>query len=599
MATPRTLCDIFYASVDTYRKHAHLKVKRGGVWKDISSDEFKVAVEEISMGLRALGVAPGDRVGLLSENRPEWAYADLASLCAAALDVPIYATLLPAQVLYILNDSEAKVCFASTSAQARKVLEVRTQAKALQHVVLFDEEPLEGTMSLAELRTKGRAALAKDQGAVRARAAEAKPESIATLIYTSGTTGDPKGVMLTHANLVSNVLAASAPFVGMGPEDTALSFLPLCHVFERMGGHYLLLGKGVTIAYAESVEKVPENMLEVRPSLMLSVPRLYEKIYARIHEKVAADPPLRQAIFRWAIGVGRRRFRHQVENTAPSVGLRLQAAFADALVFAKIRARTGGRLRLFISGGAPLSREIAEFFGAVGLVILEGYGLTETSPVITVNLPHRMKPGTVGPPIEGVEVKIADDGEILTRGPHVMKGYYGKPEATAEAIDQDGFFHTGDIGVIDQGGFLVITDRKKDILVTSGGKNIAPQPIENKLKTNAFIGEVVMVGNERHFPAALIIPKFEALERWAREKGLAFISREELVASPVVKQHYEQEIERLSRDFAQFERIKKIALLPREFSIEGGELTPKLSVKRRVVEEKYKAIIDELYSGAA
>ncbi|HEY6546521.1 MAG TPA: AMP-binding protein, partial [Vicinamibacteria bacterium] len=318
-----------------------------------------------------------------------------------------------------------------------------------------------------------------------------------------------------------------------------------------------------------------------------------------IQEKVAADPPLRQRIFRWAMGVGRRRFRHQVENTAPGLGLRLQAALADALVFAKIRARTGGRLRLFVSGGAPLAREIAEFFGAVGLVILEGYGLTETSPVITVNLPHRMKPGTVGPPIEGVEVKIADDGEILTRGPHVMKGYYGKPEATAEAIDRDGFFHTGDIGVIDPQGFLVITDRKKDILVTSGGKNIAPQPIENRLKTNAFIGEVVMVGNRRHFPAALVIPKFDALEKWARERGIAFASREELVAQGAVKEHYEQEIDRLSRDFAQFEKIKKFALLPREFSIEGGELTPKLSVKRRVVEDKYRHLIDKLYEGAA
>jgi long-chain acyl-CoA synthetase len=465
-------------------------------------------------------------------------------------------------------------------------------------VVLFDEEALEGTMSLQALRALGRESLAKDPAAVRDRAAQAKPEDIATLIYTSGTTGDPKGVMLTHANLVSNVLACSAPFAGLGPADTALSFLPLCHSFERMGGHYLMLRQGVTIAYAESVEKVPDNMLEVRPSVMLSVPRLYEKIYTRVHEKVVADPPLRQRIFHWALGVGRRRFRHQVEGTTPSPGLRLQAALADALVFSKIRARTGGRLRLFVSGGAPLPREIAEFFGAIGLLILEGYGLTETSPVISVNLPHRMRPGTVGPPIEGVEVKIADDGEILTRGPHVMKGYYGKPEATAEAIDADGFFHTGDIGRIDPQGFLLITDRKKDILVTSGGKNIAPQPIENRLKTGAFIAEVVMVGNNRHFPAALVVPKFEALEKWAHAKGMVFASREELVASPGVVQHYEQEIERLSHDLAQFEKIKKVALLPRELSIETGELTPKLSVKRRVVEAKYKHLIDRLYEEA-
>lgn len=595
----RTLCDIFYRSVDTFRKPAHLKVKRGGAWRAISSEELKTAVEELSMGLRALGIAKGDRVALLSENRPEWAYADLASLCAAAVDVPIYATLLPQQVLYLLNDSGARVCFVSSHAQAKKVLEVRGQAKALEHVVLFDEAPLEGTMPLAELRAKGREALARDPLAVRSRAAEVQAEDLATFIYTSGTTGDPKGVMLTHHNLVSNVLSAGAPFAEMGPADTALSFLPLCHVFERMGGYYMMLHRGVTIAYAESVDKVPENMLEVKPSLMLSVPRLYEKIYARVNEKVAADPPARQRIFRWALSVGREMFRHRVSRTSPGILLRMKAAVAHALVFKKIQARTGGKLRIFVSGGAPLSREIAEFFGAVGLPILEGYGLTETSPVITVNTPVRMKPGTVGPPIEGVEVKIAADGEILTRGPHVMKGYYGKPEATAEAIDPDGFFHTGDIGLFDPDGFLVITDRKKDILVTSGGKNIAPQPIENRLKANPFIAEVVMVGNGRHFPAALVIPNFDALKKWARDQNLSAATREALVARPEVKEHYAREIDRASSDLAPFEKIKKIVVLAREFTIEGGELTPTLKVKRRVVEQKYKDVIDELYEGAA
>ena len=595
----RTLCDIFYRSVDTFRKPDHLRVKRGGEWRATTSDEFKAAVEELSMGLRALGVAKGDRVAILSENRPEWAFADLAALTAAVVDVPIYATLLPPQVLYLLNDSEARICFVSSHAQARKVLEVRGQAKALEHVVLFDETPLAGTMSLAALRDKGREALARDPGAVRARAAEVQPEDLATFIYTSGTTGDPKGVMLTHGNLVSNVLSAGAPFAELGPADTALSFLPLCHVFERMGGYYMMLHLGVTIAYAESVEKVPENMLEVRPSLMLSVPRLYEKIYARVHEKVAADSKARQAIFRWGLSVGREMFRHRVLGTPPGPALRAKAALAQALVFKKIQARTGGRLRIFISGGAPLSREIALFFGAVGLPILEGYGLTETSPVITVNTPQRLKPGTVGPPIDGVEVKIAFDGEILTRGPHVMKGYYRKPEATAEAIDKDRFFHTGDIGVIDQDGFLVITDRKKDILVTSGGKNIAPQPIENRLKANPFIAEVVMVGNQRHFPAALVVPNFEALEKWARAKGLPTESHEALVARSEVKEHYAREIERLSGDLAPFERIKKIVVLAHEFTLEAGELTPTLKVKRRVVEKKYKDVIDRLYEGAA
>jgi len=595
----RTLCDIFYYSVETYRKSEHLKVKRGGEWRAISSAEFLSAVEELSLGLRALGVEKGDRVAILSENRPEWAYADLAALTAGATDAPIYSTLTPPQVLYILNDSESKVVFVSNAVQAAKVAEVRGQARGLRHVIRMDEAPFEGTLSLEEVRAQGRAALGRDKDAVKRRAAEVKPDDLATLIYTSGTTGDPKGVMLTHANLVSNVLASSKAFTGFGPHDTALSFLPLCHSFERTAGHNFMLYAGATIAYAESVEKVPDNMLEVRPTVMCSVPRLYEKMYARINEKVAADPPLRRRIFRWAMGVGRRVFRHTVQGTPPGLLLRLQFALADKLVFSKIKARTGGRLRVFISGGAPLAREIAEFFGAAGMLILEGYGLTETSPVISVNREDRLKPGTVGVPIEGVEVKIAEDGEILTRGPHVMKGYYKKVEATAEAIDKEGWFHTGDIGIIDGDGFLVITDRKKDILVTSGGKKIAPQPIENRIKTNPFFAEIVMIGNCRNFPSALVVPNFEQLERWARAKGIAFQSREELVGNAQVAAHYEELIAQLSQDLAQFEKIKKVSLLTREFSLEAGELTPTLKVKRRVVEEKYKAAIDRMYQATA
>jgi long-chain acyl-CoA synthetase len=601
MMEVRTLCDIFYQAV-ALDKPAHLRFKRGETWHDISSAEFRRAVEELSMGLRALGLERGERAGILSENRPEWAFADLATLTAAAVDVPIYATLTPTQILYILNDSETKMLFVSTPAQARKVQEIRAQATHLQHVIRMEEMPAEaaeGTLSIDEVREKGRPALQADPEAVRKRAAEVKETDLATLIYTSGTTGDPKGVMLTHRNLVSNTVGSSQVFAAMGKDDVALSFLPLCHVFERMSGHYLMLLQGCSIAYAESVEKVPANMVEVRPTVMCSVPRLYEKMYARVHEKVASDPPLRQKIFRWAVGVGRAMFRHQIERTTPGLLLRAQFALADKLVFSKIKERTGGRLRLFVSGGAPLAREIAEFFGAAGLLILEGYGLTETSPVITVNRPDAIKPGSVGLPIQDVEVKIAADGEILTRGPHVMKGYFKKPDATAEAIDPDGWFHTGDIGVIDERGFLTITDRKKDIIVTSGGKNIAPQPIERLLKSSPLVGEVVMIGDRRNFPIALVIPAFEALEKWAREKRVSFASREELIARPEVVALYEQTVKETTGHLAQFERIKKIALLPREFSIETGELTPKLSVKRRVVEQKYKDVIDRLYEGAA
>jgi long-chain acyl-CoA synthetase len=433
---------------------------------------------------------------------------------------------------------------------------------------------------------------------VRKRAAEVQPADLATLIYTSGTTGDPKGVMLLHSNITSNVAAVRQVFHVFAQDDVALSFLPLCHIFERMAGYYMMLDVGATIAYAESVEAVPANMAEVRPTLMCSVPRLYEKIYARVQEKVAGDPPARQKIFRWAVGVGRRLFRHRWERTSPGLLDRLQGALADKLVFGKIRERTGGRLKLFVSGGAPLSREINEFFGAVGLQIVEGYGLTETSPVITCNRPDRFKPGTVGLPLPGLEVKIAEDGEILTRGPHVMKGYYNKPEATAEAIGGEGWFHTGDVGVIDADGFLTITDRKKDLIVTSGGKNIAPQPIENVIKNSPLVGEVVMIGDRRNFPSALLVPNFEVLERWAREKGLSYSSREELVQRPEVVALYEQTVKELTPHLAGFERIKKLALLAREFTLESGELTPTLKVKRRVIEKKYKDVIDNIYNAA-
>jgi long-chain acyl-CoA synthetase len=594
----QTLCDIFYHSVDTYRKPEHLMYRRDGRWNAISSDELRAAVEEISAGLVCLGVAKGDRVAILSENRPEWAFADLATLAAGAADAPIYPTLTPAQVLYILKDSGAKVAFVSSSAQAAKVAEVRDRLPGLQHVLAFDAVSVPGTSSLSELRARGREALAADKDAVRRRAGEVRPDDLATLIYTSGTTGDPKGVMLTHWNLTHNVLKAAKVFPVVNPSWTALSFLPLCHSFERTAGYNFNLYAGVTIAYAESVEKVPENMAEVRPHVMCSVPRLYEKMYARVNEKVAADPPLRQKVFRWAIGVGREAFAHTVAGTEPGALLKLRLALADRLVFSKIKQRTGGRLQLFISGGAPLAREIAEFFGAAGMLVCEGYGLTETSPVITCNRPGRVRPGTVGLPLEDVEVKTAEDGEILTRGPHVMKGYFGKPEATAEAIDKDGWFHTGDIGFLDKDGFLTITDRKKDIIVTSGGKNIAPQPVENRLKTNRFFGEVVMIGNKRNFPAALVVPNFDVLDAWAREKGLAAESREALVARPEVVRHYASLIDGLTSDLAQFEKIKKVALLTREFTQESGELTPTLKVKRRVVEERYRPVIDALYEKA-
>ena len=595
MAT-RTLSDLFYRSVDEFRKPEHLRHKRDGAWRATSSDEFRAAVEETALGLLGLGIGKGDQVAILSENRPEWAFADFATLAAGASDVPIYPSLTPAQIRYVLSDSRAKAIFVGSRALLAKLAEVKGELPGLAHVISFDELP--GALSLAGLRVQGREALAREPDAVRKLAARVAPDDLATIIYTSGTTGDPKGVMLSHANLVSNVLAAAKVFPQIRPDWTALSFLPLCHSFERTAGHYFMLHAGVTIAYAESVERVPDNMLEVRPHIMCSVPRLYEKMFARVNEKVARDTAARQALFRWAFAVGRDGFEARLARREPGLVLRAKLALADRLVFSKIRARAGGRLQLFISGGAPLAGEIARFFGAAGMLVCEGYGLTETSPVITCNRPDRLKPGTVGMPLDGVEVRIAEDGEILSRGPHIMLGYFGRPEATREAIDADGFFHTGDLGHVDPDGFLVITDRKKDIIVTSGGKNIAPQPIENKLKTNPFFAEVVMIGDRRKFAVALVVPNYEALAAWAAERDITG-TREELVRRPEVVDHYLGLVSSMTDELAQFEKIKKLALLPKELSQEAGELTPTLKVKRRVVEERYRSLIDDMYQGAA
>jgi long-chain acyl-CoA synthetase len=588
-----TLCDLFYYVVDTHNKSDHLRHKRGGAWRSISSDEFRQAVEEVSMGLRLLGLGRSSHVAILSENRPEWVFADMGALTAGAVDVPIYPTLPPDQALYILAESEARAVIVSTAAQARKLAEIRAQLPHLQHVIAM-EDGLPGTTSLADVRASGRDALAKDPGAVRRAAAEPRPEDVATIIYTSGTTGDPKGAMLTHQNIVSNVEAGLKVF-DFNISDVVLSFLPLSHSFERTAGYYLMLKAGCTLAFAESVEKVPANMAEVAPTVMCAVPRLYEKIYSRISEKVANDPPLRRAIFQRAIKVGRATFQHVVDGTSPSPALRLQRAIAEKLVFSKIRDRVGGRLRLFVSGGAPLAKEIAEFFGSAGFLILEGYGLTETSPIISVNRPTEIKPGSVGKALDRVEVRIAEDGEILVRGPNVMKGYLKKPADTAEMIDASGWLHTGDIGLVDERGFLTITDRKKDIIVTSGGTNIAPQPIENRLRTSPFIAEVVVIGNKRKYPAALIVPAFDALEAWASGRGIVAADRADLAARPEVAAHYDKVVRELTSHLAEFEKIRRVVVLDQEFSIDGGELTPKLSVKRRVVEEKYRATIDRVY----
>ena len=591
---PGTLVQLFFDAVERYDKPDALQSKVNGVYQPISHRTLATRVQHIGLGLRARGLAPGARVGILSENRPEWAIADYACLTSGLVDVPVYPTLPSEQVAYILNDAGVEAVFVSTAVQAAKVAEVRAQLPRLRHVIGFGDTRWPGVdLTFAELEARGSEAAAREPATrYRSEALSARPDDLATLIYTSGTTGEPKGVMLTHDNFYSNVKVCAdvLPF----RNDVALSFLPLSHVFERMGD-YLMMACGVSIAYAESIDTVPANMQEVRPTVMMSVPRLYEKMYARVLENALAGGAVKKRIFFWARAVADKWADETLAGRTPRGLLALAYRVAQKLVFSKLKARTGGRMRYFVSGGAPLAPEINKFFFAAGLTILEGYGLTETSPVIAVNTPQHFRIGTVGRPIPGVEVTIASDGEILTRGPHVMKGYYNKPEATREAIDADGWFHTGDIGEL-RDGFLAITDRKKDIIATAGGKKIAPQPIENMIKTNKYVSQAVMLGDKRKFPVVLVVPNFEQLERWAKIKNLLWTDRRQLINLPLVQAKMEKEVLRKLSGLASFETPKKVGLLETDFSIESGEMTPSHKVKRRVIEQRYSGHIDRLYA---
>jgi long-chain acyl-CoA synthetase len=598
MTAPQTLNQLFFSAMDRFaQRPVVMRVKRDGAWVDLSYRQLLDRVQGLSLGLGELGVRPGDRVAILAENRPEWAIADYACLAARAADVPLYPTLPPKQIEYILRDSGAVAIFVSTPAQLEKILAIRESLPGLRHVIAF--EPAAGgteVLALDDLIARG-GSLAPRHPEWRSEGLQVRPDDLATLIYTSGTTGDPKGVMLSHGNIASNVVAGMQA-LDIRETDECLSFLPLSHIFERMAGHYCMLHGGVIINYAQGIDTVSADMMERRPTVVLSVPRLYEKFYARVLENALSGGRLKKRIFFWAKRTGELWAEYVLARRPVPSPLDFKRSLADRLVFSKLRARTGGRLRYFVSGGAPLSPEIAKFFYAAGLPIHEGYGLTETSPVISVNTFGACKIGTVGRPIPGVEVRIAPDGEVVTRGPHIMKGYYNKPEATAEAIDSEGWFHTGDIGVLDADGFLRITDRKKDIIVTAGGKNIAPQPIENRVKTNKFVANAVMLGDRRKFPIILVVPELENLRAWALERSLAFKDDQELISLPQAADKIEREIKKVLRDLAQFEMPKKVLLVARDFSIESGELTPTLKVKRRVVERNYQPQIEALYADA-
>ena len=540
----------------------------------------------VASGLQRRGIGHGDRVAILSENRPEWTIADFASLLLGAVTVPIYATLTGEQTAYILRDSGARVIFVSSEMQLRKVLSVRGQT-ALEKLVVMDASESEGTVRMSEMEPEGEG---NQDSALEATARAVSADDLATIIYTSGTTGTPKGVMLTHGNMASNLNCSLAEFpVRLG--DVSISFLPLSHVTARHVD-FALLYRGVTLAHLALVNQLPQALLEVKPTFFVAVPRVYEKIHFQTEQKAQGFP--NSTFYHWAMSVGKE---HRSEVLAGQTPDSRAWRLADRLVFSKVRAGLGGRIGVFISGGAPLGRELAEWYASIGIRIHEGYGLTETSPVIAVNTPRAHKIGTVGKPLPNLEVRIADDGEVLVRGPSVFKQYWNKPKETEEAF-VDGWFKTGDIGNLDADGFLSITDRKKDLIKTSGGKFIAPQPIENSLKHNALVAEAVVLGEKRKFPAVLIAPNFPLLEEWARGHEVAFASRQELVTCPEVRVLYEGIVEDLNGNLARFEKLKRVLLVADEFSAEDGTLTASMKLRRRVVAERYRQQIEEMYEQA-
>ncbi len=593
-STPQTLLDFFQNAVESGKPDLLLR-KVNGTWTPVSAGEFGKGTRALAAGLAALGIDQGDRVCIMAENRPEWAMSDFAVLSLGAITVPIFTTFLAPQVEHVFRDSGAKAAIVS-GADVKKILEVRKRCPDLQFIIVMDE-PLpqgDGIVAFSQILRTGEANAKANPRAFDERVASIGPDTFATVIYTSGTTGEPKGAVLTHKNFVSNIEASIRAY-NFNDSMVALSFLPLAHVFERTTD-YLYFSRGMTIAYAESIDKLGENFLEVKPHFFAAVPRVYEKVLARIQAAVENAPALRQRIFHWSVATGKERI-NLLERKRPVSGLlEFKYKIADKLVFAKIRSRLGGRFEFAISGGAPLARDVAEFFWAAGVKIYEGFGLTETSPVLTANAPDAWRLGTVGKPIAGVSIKVAEDGEILAKGPNVMKGYWRKKEETDKVFTPDGWFMTGDIGRFDSDGFLTITDRKKELLVTAYGKNVAPAPIEGALKTIRYVGSAVLIGDRRKFLSALIAPNFEAVEGWARAQGIAFDSRESLIKNRKVRALFQQAIDIVNGDEPSERRIKAFALLPNDLTIDGGELTPTLKLRRRVIAEKYAAIIDGLYT---
>jgi len=595
----QTLNDILFTIADSRRERAMLVQDSTGAWRPISSSQVYQRVRAVAAALRSWGIGKGDRVAILSENRWEWAIADFACLAIGAVDVPIYPNLLSDQILPLLADSGSRAIFLSTRAQLEKVAphRNRTALPDLAHLVLMDDEPASSTHNFSALIAGADAHVDHRDAAFDLAARHVQPADLATLIYTSGTTGEPKGVLLTHGNIACNVNHSLDEF-GLNSTDSCISFLPLSHITARHLD-YALYAKHVLIAYCSSFDKLPQTLTAVQPTVLVAVPRVFEKV-RQVAEQKASVSAIKRNLFGWALKTGAKHKHKVAAGERPSSPA---WKVADALVYKKLRAGFGGRVRYFIAGGAPLGLDTAHWFASAGVRILEGYGLTETSPVIALNTPNANRMGSVGKPLPNVECRIAEDGELLVRGPSIFQGYWKNQSdagatatATAGAIDADGWFATGDIGHIDQDGFLFITDRKKELLKTSGGKLIAPQPIENKLKTSFLVGNVAVVGDRHKFASALIMPNFAALEPWAKEHGIPTINRQELVEDPKIRAEYQAIVDKVNSTLANFETIKRFRLVPDEWTVDSGELTPSMKLRRRVIAQKYSSAIADLYA---
>lgn len=593
----RSIPDMLRSNAKEFATRPALKYRKQGLFVTLTYAAYYERVLMVARGLGKLHVKPGDRIAILSENRVGWVIADMGILCAGGVTVPIYPTNTPEQIEYMINNSGARIVFVSGKLQYTKLLKVREAIPGVELVVSFERflgDPALPVTTFYQLSEIDSPISDEERWEIEAGIDRIKPDEMLTLIYTSGTTGVPKGVMLSHNNILTNTKYLSEQGGAIGKDDTLLSFLPLSHILERTAGYYLTIRNGALLAFADSIEKVPENMVEIRPTIMVCVPRLFEKIYHRIFESAHQMSAAKKTLFRWCIAVGKKYVAATYIRKQPSTLLNLKHALADRLVFSRIRARFGGNMKLFCSGGAPLDKTINEFFWIIGIPIFEGYGLTETSPALCLNNFEHLRFGSVGVALEQTEIKVAGDGELLVRGPQVMLGYYNDPAATAEAF-QDGWFKTGDIGYIED-GFVYITDRKKELIITAGGKNIAPQPLENELKMDKYITSAFVYGDRKPYLTALIVPNLERLLGFARANHIHYYELDDLVIHDQVQRLFERRLAEINSRLAPFETIKKFVLLPQDFSIAGGELTPTLKMRRKIIYEKYKDMIEDLYA---